>query len=671
MSVAWFDGVTLTVEVAFTTTPLGAPTWTDVSDYVRGIDINRGRSDEFSTFGPGTLSVTFSNADRRFDPEHGASPYAPNLLPMKRIRVRATYSSVTYDLFVGFVQGWPQSYVWTFDSTVTVEAVDGSRFLESSELQRSAYEAAVLADGPSHYWPLQEQNTTASASYGNSVGIPSLYFSSAPATTGVAPMAGIPLPIESRVPQMVDVSLALELDANFNGLGSSTAANASATIPETERIHGVSVWFKPNGKQVGATYSGGVLAKSSPLTGFYIDLIRLSVNGVGAIQVQYSSALDGRYVFAQSVATVPTGQFSLIAAWYDGADLKLYVNGALAATVAVPVATPFAGDESGSASISVGSFSHFAVFGDVAEPDWQHHYLAGLTAFGHPFGERSGARVGRVLDEIGWPAGDRTLSTGDTVHGAYRPDRQSVMRYLRFVETAEDGLLFIGRDGKVTLRDRTWQWLNTSSATYSDDGSDIPYDDIEIDANSVEPLRNIVSNTYGPNDAYLKVSDDTSVTNYGPAQDTLSTPTLESALTARALAEYRLRRSSTPTSRITRMSVNPRAKPATAYPAVLALELGNRITVERTPQGVGSQIVKSLTVQGYSQRITREGEWMTSFYMSPAPDLATPVLTEDDAPILTEADEFILVGPENVSYFIVGDATYGQLGVAAGNQIPF
>jgi hypothetical protein len=163
--VAWFDGVTITVEVAFASDPLDVymldevgerildeddnpieVEWIDVSDYVRGIDINRGRSDEFSKFGPGTCQVTLSNRDRRFDPEYAAGPHFGDLLPMKRLRVRATYSATTYDLFTGFVQGWPQDYEFTFDSTVTVNCVDGSRLLESDVLQRSAYEAAVLAD---------------------------------------------------------------------------------------------------------------------------------------------------------------------------------------------------------------------------------------------------------------------------------------------------------------------------------------------------------------------------------------------------------------------------------------------------------------------------------------------------------------------------------------------
>jgi len=628
MSVAWFDGVTLTVEVAFTTTPLGAPTWTDVSDYVRGIDINRGRSDEFSTFGPGTLSVTFSNADRRFDPEHGASPYAPNLLPMKRIRVRATYASTTHDLFVGFVQGWPQAYVWTFDSTVTVEAVDASRFLESSDLNRSAYETAVLADGPSHYWPLQEQNTTSSARYPDTV-------------TGreMAPYGG-PLPVPVSASPVIGADVGMSASFNPDAIN-----DLSLGIPSVDAAPlSLEAWV-----YFGAPLSRLVVAAYGPLgdaLGFSVDSSGQLVTAASntALNVVRTSAFTGR-------AAEP-GKWQHVALTLDATELRLYVDGQLAHTSSLSVGTGFIGllpklsSYSADASDAVAHIAAYPTTLTAAQV--QTHHLAGLTAFGHPYGERSGARVDRVLDEIGWPAGDRALSTGDTVHGAYRPDRSSAMRYLRFVETAEDGLLFIGRDGKVTLRDRTWQWLNTSSATYSDDGSDIPYDDIEIDANSVEPLRNVVSNTYGPNNAYLKVSNDTSVTNYGPAQETLSTPTLESAQTARALAEYRLQRSSTPTSRITRMSVNPRGKPATAYPAVLALELGDRITVERTPQGVGSQIVKSLAVQGYSHRITREGEWMTSFYMSPAPDLAT-----------------------DVPYFIVGDATYGRLGVTAGNQIPF
>jgi hypothetical protein len=150
VSVTWYDSVAITVEVAFTTDPLAVtPTWTDISAYVLEIpNITSGRSSEFTQISPSTMSVVLSNGDRRFDPEHAAGPYFGTLLPGRKIRVKVVYSAVTYYLFTGYVLGWPQEYQSSVDSTVTVNCVDGSKFLEQATLAASAYEAAVLADSP-------------------------------------------------------------------------------------------------------------------------------------------------------------------------------------------------------------------------------------------------------------------------------------------------------------------------------------------------------------------------------------------------------------------------------------------------------------------------------------------------------------------------------------------
>lgn len=47
----------------------------DVAPYVQDLTINRGRSDQLSSFQAGTASITLINNDRRFDPINQSSPY--------------------------------------------------------------------------------------------------------------------------------------------------------------------------------------------------------------------------------------------------------------------------------------------------------------------------------------------------------------------------------------------------------------------------------------------------------------------------------------------------------------------------------------------------------------------------------------------------------------------
>jgi hypothetical protein len=72
------------------------------------------------------------------------------------------------------------------------------------------------------------------------------------------------------------------------------------------------------------------------------------------------------------------------------------------------------------------------------------------------------------------------------------------------------------------------------------------------------------------------------------------------------------------------MSVNVRRDSAYQSPCV-TLDIGDRITVERTPQDVGAQIVKNLILEGVKHSITRDN-WVVTFNTSPSLENAPFVL---------------------------------------------
>jgi hypothetical protein len=84
------------VEISFASAwNSGSPTWVDVSSYVRGIEINRGREADLNPFDSGTARVELDNRDGRFNPSNTASPYYPNVKPRRQIRITATYTTPT------------------------------------------------------------------------------------------------------------------------------------------------------------------------------------------------------------------------------------------------------------------------------------------------------------------------------------------------------------------------------------------------------------------------------------------------------------------------------------------------------------------------------------------------------------------------------------------------
>lgn len=125
--------LSVTVEIAFTTDPdSGTPAYQDVSAYAMGLSINRGRQYELDTIEASTLTLRLQNDDRHFDPTYTLSPYYPNVIPMRKIRVSATWSGTTYYLFTGFVERWPIQWDAPAWGSVTLTAVDGMAALQNA-----------------------------------------------------------------------------------------------------------------------------------------------------------------------------------------------------------------------------------------------------------------------------------------------------------------------------------------------------------------------------------------------------------------------------------------------------------------------------------------------------------------------------------------------------------
>jgi len=296
--------------------------------------------------------------------------------------------------------------------------------------------------------------------------------------------------------------------------------------------------------------------------------------------------------------------------------------------------------------------SHLALYGTAAAPqtstEWNAHYVAGLTAYGHPFGETGGARITRALDDAGWSPSLRSIDAGQTPQGPYEPGGQRLMGYLRSVERSEQGMVFFDVAVNLNFVDRQALWKLASAVTFTDDGGagDAKYTD-QVRGSHHDTIRNIVTTSYASTGGITR-RDSTSITNYGEAAELIQCPTIATAEIASSLSAYVLRQQKDPATRISRLTVPIRVSGGDNEAAkVLALDIGSKVTVERTPMGVGSQVVKTLLVQGIRHSI-RVDQWVTTLYLSPAPASNT------DSPYLT-----------------IGDATLGKVGVTASNLISF
>jgi len=109
---------------------LSGPTWTEVTPYVRSVNIRRGRSNELDRYNAGQVTVTFDNRALNFDPSNTESAYYPNVKPRKPLRVTCGSSLA----FFGQVENWGFDFTVGGDATATVSGSDGFALLAGQEI---------------------------------------------------------------------------------------------------------------------------------------------------------------------------------------------------------------------------------------------------------------------------------------------------------------------------------------------------------------------------------------------------------------------------------------------------------------------------------------------------------------------------------------------------------
>lgn len=115
-----FPTITLTVNFS-------GSTWTDLSAYIRSIDIDRPSSEETGRFPVGTMTVVLDNRDGRFTPANTSGPYTAagvtQVLPEIGVRLKATWASTDHNLFAGIVENWQDEFPMHGHDAVTVLTV--------------------------------------------------------------------------------------------------------------------------------------------------------------------------------------------------------------------------------------------------------------------------------------------------------------------------------------------------------------------------------------------------------------------------------------------------------------------------------------------------------------------------------------------------------------------
>lgn len=234
-------------------------------------------------------------------------------------------------------------------------------------------------------------------------------------------------------------------------------------------------------------------------------------------------------------------------------------------------------------------------------------------------GELTSARINRILDDLGWPASDRLISTGDSTVQATTLEGDALGE-LQLVAASEVGDFYMNGDGLAVFRSRNDLFTdvrsNTAQALFGDaGGAELPYHDLGISADDTTFANKVRIAIAGGTDQIAV--DATSVALFYPKMFSKTDLILQTDAAALDVANWILYVSKDPELRFDTMSIKPKGDPANLYPQVLGREFGDRIEILRRPPGGGDPIDKDVFIRGVEHTFAPE-EWLTTWVLQSA-----------------------------------------------------
>jgi len=233
----------------------------------------------------------------------------------------------------------------------------------------------------------------------------------------------------------------------------------------------------------------------------------------------------------------------------------------------------------------------------------------------------SSARLTAVLDlpEVDFPIAQRDIDTGtQTLGGASAftvPAGTNVLEYCTRINTAEQGRLFMSRDGDLTFQPRIGNTLSASVADFHDDGTNIPFDSLGVSFEADQVINRAAVAIVGGNQ---QIADDAaSQAKYFIQTTSITDSLLHNNTAALALANYLL--SPEPEARYTAVGTNLNKLTTAQRDTIAIVDIGDTITIEKTfASGAGTtELAQELSVEGIEHTITVNNGHSVMYFTAP------------------------------------------------------
>lgn len=232
--------------------------------------------------------------------------------------------------------------------------------------------------------------------------------------------------------------------------------------------------------------------------------------------------------------------------------------------------------------------------------------------------ELSGTRVGNVLDEIGWPAADRDLDTGQTTLKATGAQvAVNAMTHLFLVQDTEVGIIFLAPDGDVQFQDRHARLkapYTTSQATFGEDTGEQKYRFLRPSYDDQFIYNDIRRTRSGGTEQ--TASDATSQGDYGKSTSNRTDLLMLVDTEAKDQCDYMLSQNKDPVFRIKGQEIYPDGDPANLYPKVLLYDISTRITLRNNEAHLDQDYHIEGITHSFDKR--RRQSWVTTWQLSDA-----------------------------------------------------
>ena len=217
--------------------------------------------------------------------------------------------------------------------------------------------------------------------------------------------------------------------------------------------------------------------------------------------------------------------------------------------------------------------------------------------------ELSNVRLEAVLDlpEVAFPAGARNISTGVATLGGSAAFTVSqgvnVLNYCIQINEAEQGRLFMSRDGVLTFQPRIGNTLSGPVADFHDDGTNTPYNALGISFEADQVVNRAVVQILGSNNP--QTADDAgSQAKYFIQTTSITNSLLHNDTAAADLASYLL--DGEPQARYTSVGTAFNMLTTAQRDALATVDIGDTISIEKSFVSGNSttQLAQELSVEG-------------------------------------------------------------------------